>query len=117
MSNQEKASIQITIWNEDVTLKTISQFEDALRKLNEAAANQLILDLQDVQYMNSAGLGIMVDAVMRARKDEKQVVLANVNETLMEIFNIVKIGTFINIFPTPNDAIEFYKSFGAEQGA
>lgn len=110
-------SVQILCWNEDVTLKTANLFESALQDLTEKESTKLIIDLQDTKYMNSAGLGLLVDAVMKARKDDKQIVVTNVNPLLMEIFNIVKIGSFIKIFASQNEAIEFMNKDGDDIGA
>ena len=102
-------SIKVLKWDEDITLKTIQSFEEYLKKLITDPENELVIDLSGVEYMNSAGLGLLVDSVMKARKDQKELVIAGVGETLTEIFNIVKIGTFIKLFSTEEEAIAFFQ--------
>lgn len=103
-------SIKILKWKEDITLKTIKGFEEQLVVLINEPENKLMLDLSNVEYMNSAGLGVLVDSVMKARGKQKELVVAGVGETLFEIFNIVKIGTFIKLFSTEEEAITFFQS-------
>lgn len=103
-------SIKILTWETAVTLKTVRDFEDSLVKLINESENMLIVDLAKVEYMNSAGLGLLVDSVMKARKNQKELVIAGVNETLKEIFDIVKISTFIKLFRTEEEAISFFQT-------
>ena len=116
MMIQNLESIAILKWNEEVTLKCINQFEHALRLLLGKNSEHLIINFEGTEYMNSAGIGVLVDTVMRARKDHRQVILSNVESILMEILEIVKLEKFIKIFPTLEEAMNYYKEDGDMKG-
>lgn len=107
---KENETIEIVSWDMDVTLKTIHVFEATLNSLTTIQNDKIILTFFGVNYMNSAGLGVLVDTVLKVRRTAKQVVLVGVTEALMEIFNIVKITSIIQVFPTLEEAYQYYRN-------
>ncbi len=96
-------------WNQDVTLNTADLFREELLAFIQSSNKKLILSLTGVAYINSAGLGVVADAVMQARKQGKELVVANIQGTISEIFEIVKFGSFIHLFATEEEATQFLK--------
>ncbi|NUK31754.1 STAS domain-containing protein [Parageobacillus sp. VR-IP] len=101
-------AIHVFTWNEDITLNNTEQFRKAMAKLIEEPADHLILNMEQVKYINSAGLGIIADGVMTARKQQKELVVAGVQGSLQEIFRIVKFSSFIKLFKTEKEAIHYF---------
>lgn len=95
-------------WNKDITLKTADQFREELQAFIQDEKDQLILSLKGVEYINSSGLGVIADAVMQARKQEKELVVADIQDPISEIFEIVKFGSFIHLFVTEEEATQYY---------
>jgi anti-sigma B factor antagonist len=104
--------IDIFVWNEDITLNNTEQFRKAMAKFIQNPAEYLILNMEEVKYINSAGLGIIANSVMTARKQQKELVIAGVRDSLQEIFHIVKFASFIKLFDTEKDAINFFMENG-----
>ncbi|MGG7621923.1 STAS domain-containing protein [Bacillus coreaensis] len=105
MANEEIITYD---WNQDVTLKTADLFREELQSFILTEKKKLILSLKGVGYINSSGLGVIADAVMLARKQGKELVVANIQEPISEIFEIVKFGSFIHLFVTEEEAIQFF---------
>jgi len=95
-------------WNQDVTLSTADFFREELQSFIQTDNNKLILSLKGVGYINSSGLGVIADSVMQARKQGKELVVANIHEPISEIFEIVKFGSFIHLFVTEEEATQFF---------
>lgn len=106
--NMQHELIDIFAWNEDITLNNTEQFRKAMAQFIQKPAEYLILNMEQVKYINSAGLGIIANSVMTARKQQKELVIAGVQDTLQEIFHIVKFASFIKLFNTEKDAINFF---------
>lgn len=105
MANEEIITYD---WNQDVTLKTADLFREELQSFIQTEKKKLILSLKGVGYINSSGLGVIADAVMQARKQGKELVVANIQKPISEIFEIVKFGSFIHLFVTEEGAIQFF---------
>jgi anti-sigma B factor antagonist len=48
--------------------------------------------------LNSAALGVIADACLSSKRNNKELVIAGIEPTVEEIFNIVYFPTFIKIF-------------------
>ncbi|AGT30761.1 anti-sigma-factor antagonist [Geobacillus genomosp. 3] len=95
-------------WTEDITLNNVESFRQALEQLLTERADQLIVNMEAVSYINSAGLGMIADSVMAARARQKELVVAGVKGSLAEIFHIVKFSSFIKLFATEKEAIDYF---------
>ncbi|HHW38514.1 MAG TPA: STAS domain-containing protein [Bacillales bacterium] len=101
--------VSLLTWEDDITLKNNAIFKDAMKELVGSTSDKLLLCLQGVQYLNSGALGVIADSVMGARKDQKELVVVATQNSVKEIFNIVKFGTFIKIFESKEEALQFFK--------
>jgi anti-sigma B factor antagonist len=52
----------------EVDLYTSSQLRDAILRLAEEAENRIVVDLNNVSFMDSSGLGVLVAGLKRARE-------------------------------------------------
>ncbi len=89
-------------------LNNVESFRQALEKLLDKQADQLIVNMEGVKYINSAGLGVIADSVMAARARQKELVIAGVEGSLAEIFHIVKFSSFIKLFATEKEAMDYF---------
>ncbi|ULO10584.1 STAS domain-containing protein [Paenibacillus sp. 19GGS1-52] len=103
-------NIQLLNWDKDVTLKNVDEFRMAIWKLLESDQRKLILELTDVAYLNSAALGVIADAVLTAGRSDKELVMAGIQSTVEEIFQIVHFSTFMKIFIEVNEAYTYFQS-------
>ncbi len=85
-----------------MTAKTVSSFQNAMR--NEVAPI-VILDLAEVPYVDSAGLGSLVSAYISCHKAGRQVVLTGINSRILRLFEITRVESLFLMFPTLDDAL------------
>ena len=96
-------------WEEDITLRNNASFKDTVRELVNSDSDKLLLCLQGVQYLNSGALGVIADSVMEARKNQKELVVVATQSSVKEIFYIVKFGSFIKIFDSKEEGLQYFK--------
>lgn len=78
---------------------------DLARALNEEGLGCLVMNLADVDWMNSAGLGAVVDAHQRFTKRGAHVHLAAVGERVMGLLRITRLAQILDLYPTEEAAI------------
>lgn len=81
---------------------------EKLHELIEQGKKKVVIDLTEVEWMNSTGLGILISGVTTLRNNEGELKLANVNE---KIHALLKITKLIGVFDSHNsveDAIEAF---------
>ena len=69
-----------------VTLETSATLESTLRDLT-AEGKRIVLDLTNVDYVDSAGLGALVSVYMHARRTKCDMEIANPKQRIRDLFN------------------------------
>jgi anti-sigma B factor antagonist len=87
-----------------VDSETAPELDDALTKLLQDNRNKIVLNLQDVNYMSSAGLRAMVKAYQSANKSGGDVRLAAVSEPIEVILRTVGMMQMFKMFSTSEEA-------------
>lgn len=102
--------IHILEWHENITLKNVDQFRQEMESFLKISSHQLILNIANISYINSAGLGIIAESVMQARRSQKELVVSDIQQSIKEIFTIVKFASFMKLFDTEIEAIQFFQA-------
>ena len=69
-----------------ITLETSATLESTLRDLI-AEGKRIVLDLTNVDYVDSAGLGALVSVYMHARRTKCDMEIANPKQRIRDLFN------------------------------
>lgn len=91
-----------------ITLQNVEHFRQMMNQLINYKNEYLILSLGGTNYINSAGLGVIVDAVMAARKNQKELILSDISQSVHEIFAIVKFSAIMKMMDSEEMAIEYF---------
>jgi anti-sigma B factor antagonist len=79
-----------------------------LKTLVTGGAQKIFIDLQKVNYIDSSGIGILINTAKLLRKQKGDIVMANVSDDIKSIFKVIKLEDFISIY---NSEVEAVKSF------
>lgn len=88
-----------------VDSETAPELDDALTKLLQDNRNQIVLDLENVDYMSSAGLRAMVKAYQTAKKSGGDLRLACVPAPVEVILRTVGMMQMLQMYPTDQEAM------------
>ena len=86
-----------------LTLSTIFGFQNELRSMTPQV---LILDFSETPYMDSAGLGLVMNSYVSAQDHGRKLLLAGVNERVIELFKMTRVQGVLQSFPTVEAAEE-----------
>jgi anti-sigma B factor antagonist len=81
--------------NGPLVLTTVADFQSKVRAVQ---SNHLILDMTDVPYVDSAGIGVLVGTYVRHQRDESGVSLVGVNDRVLTVLTIAHIEHFFRFF-------------------
>jgi anti-sigma B factor antagonist len=84
---------------------TAPELDDALTKLLQNNKKKIVLNLQDVNYMSSAGLRAMVKAYQTANKSGGDVHLAAVSEPIEVVLRTVGMMQMFKMFSSSEGAV------------
>lgn len=74
-----------------------------IEKFDQGTFN-LVIDLKEVNFIDSSALGAFVTA-LKLLGNRGSLVLAGVNENVMEIFRLTRMDRIFQIFETASDAV------------
>lgn len=81
---------------------TVGQFRDALSKL--ADQRHLLIDLSQVPFMDSAGLGALIGGIRRAREAGGDVAVACSRPTLTRLLHTTGFDRIVSVTETVEEA-------------
>lgn len=95
----------------EIDLYSVPEFEDVLKCGMEMGTSVLIVDLTDISYIDSAGLGSLLMAFKTlGKRDAKLHIVATPGRPgVRKILEITRLDTVMSIFNTLKDALESVK--------
>jgi anti-sigma B factor antagonist len=93
---------RITVGDEAATLR------DSLRELSAAGRRNFILNLQEVDYIDSTGLGAMVVCFTSVQRLGGRLKLENLNRRNIQLLLLTKLTTIFEIFNDEQDAVNSF---------
>ena len=82
--------------------KGVEMLADLLDQLGETGATHFVLDIQNVQFMDSACLGCLVEALNRLSKGGGKIALANTANSVQYLFRMTQLD---RVFPICADVM------------
>jgi anti-sigma B factor antagonist len=86
----------------EVDLASSPDLDTAIIAAIESGSSSLVIDLTDVSFMDSSGLGVIVRGLKRCREADKDLDLVITNERVLKVFGITGLDQVIPI----HDSIE-----------
>lgn len=80
-----------------VDSSTAPEMEKALQDLIETDRHQMVLDLQDAEYMSSAGLRVLVSTLKAAKKSGGDLKLAQLSPRVKEVLDLAGLTPVFNV--------------------
>jgi anti-sigma B factor antagonist len=87
---------------------TANRLGDALNTEIVSGKTLLVLDLAGVDYMSSAGLRELVNALKKVKRAGGDLRLAQPSRRVREVMEMAGLDTIFLIFETPAEAVESY---------
>jgi anti-sigma B factor antagonist len=80
------------------------EFKDAMRVQTDNGPDLIVLDLSNVDFIDSSGLGAIV-AAMKNMGTDRRLALAGLTPTVARVFSLTRMDSVFSVFPTLQDAL------------
>ncbi len=110
---QKVGSVAIVKVSGVVDSETVDEFSNSLTSLVEKGELQILLDIEELSYINTAGLSVIADVFKKARQKQGSLKILNAPELIKELLDIVRFTRIIDLFDDEDAALY---SFGKETG-
>ena len=89
---------------------TSPNLEKRLAGAMENGAINMIIDFEDLDYISSAGLRIILKTTKDIKGSEGSIMLCTMQDSVKEVFEIAGFDCFLSIVPSLDDALGNFKS-------
>jgi anti-sigma B factor antagonist len=65
----------------------------------------ILLNFEEVDYINSTGIALIVGLLARARASKRKLLAYGLSDHYVEIFNITRLSDFVGVYPDEESAL------------
>ena len=109
IQQREREGVAILDMNGRLTVgEDVSRFRDRMQKLIAAGSRDIILNMEQLDYVDSTGLGALVMFYTTLQKAGGKVKLVNLTRRSIELLVMTKLSTIFEIFDDEQNAINSF---------
>ena len=98
-----KEEVKVIKLSGNLNATTSQEFRQSITKILEVGVKIVLVDFQDVTFMDSSGLGALVLAFKTLRAADTKLVLCSINEQVRILFELTNMDKIFEIFPSQED--------------
>ena len=99
METRDVEGVHVVQLEGQVRISTQNDFKDHLDRISaEYGGKTVLLNMAGITYMNSAGIGIIVDSFKKFREQGGHLALCSLSADIFRLFEVTKLNRFIDIF-------------------
>ena len=89
---------------------TAPEFENALQSLVDEERIRIVVNLSELSYISSAGLGVFMGFIEDIRNKGGDIKLAEPSEKVFRVFDLLGFPVLYQIFDSEAEALEKYRA-------
>lgn len=115
ISNKQIGDVSVVALRGRIVLgEGSSALRERVKNIVEDGKKKIVLNMTNVTYIDSAGLGTLVAAHVSAKKEGAALLLSDLGTKFHEVMQVTRLLTVFNVFTTEAEAIS---SFGVTSQA
>ena len=89
----------------DMDLYNVHELKEMVKKMIRMNVRKFILNLEDVSYIDSSGIGALIQIFTQTKKEGLQLKISNVHGSVAKVIKLTKLMEFLPIVDNITDAI------------
>jgi anti-sigma B factor antagonist len=89
--------------------ETVRELESRLDRIASEQTGAVILDLTDLEYIDSTTLGVLVGALHRFKSQNRELALVHPRERIAALLRVANLDSLFRIFESVPDAIAAFE--------
>ena len=87
--------------------ETYQELEDEIGEINDDKVRAIILDMEDLEYISSAGIRVVIATEKALKRKGATFAMINLQPQIKKVFDVMKIMPFFNIFEDMTEADKY----------
>jgi anti-sigma B factor antagonist len=88
-----------------VDSETVDSFGETIEQVFKEGCYNLVLDIDGLTYINTAGLSIIADAFKKSSQNKGALKILNAGDAIRELLDVVRFTKIIDMYEDEGDAI------------
>jgi anti-sigma B factor antagonist len=88
--------------------ENVSQLRDQIRELIDGGHTKILLNLADVTYIDSSGIGELVTAYTTVKRNGGMLKLLKLTKRIQDLLQITKLSTVFEVFEDESKALKSF---------
>ena len=105
LSTREVGGRTVVAVGGEIDVYTAPKLRDTITELVAAGSYDLIIDMEQVEFLDSTGLGVLVGGLKRVRAHDGSLRLVCTQERILKIFRITGLTKVFPIHSTVDEAV------------
>lgn len=110
ITRSEKNNVAILSLKGKLDLANAARLKDKVKGILDEGKLKVHLNMDDVDFINSSGLGALVSVMKEIRLRKGRLTLSDLAPYVNEIFEITQLSHVFEIFGTSEEALSSYQS-------
>jgi len=106
VSVRRQSGLPIVQFNGDVTTFAEDIVQNAYRDVTREGGRNMGLDFGSCNYINSAGIAVIIGMVTEARRQSRRVLVFGLSPHYQKIFRMVGLADYVEICATEDEALQ-----------
>ncbi len=89
-----------------IDTSTILKFQTALYRLRRQGIRQLVMDMEEISYVNSTGFSVILKHAQILKNGAGELVLAHMHPKVHMVYEVLGLTSFLRVFENAEEAAE-----------
>jgi len=89
---------------------TFPQLQEHLNNLMKQGNLHYLLDLEDLDYISSAGLGVLMGILREVREKDGDLKIVNMSEKIERVFYLLGFSRLMKVYGSEEEALESFEN-------
>ncbi|MDD5065504.1 MAG: STAS domain-containing protein [bacterium] len=90
--------VRFTEPNSEIEFNNVGDLKTVLNDLIGKNEKKILIDFKNVVYIDSSGLGVLIDAVKRLNKASGEMGILSISKDVLDVFTATKIGQYFRFY-------------------
>lgn len=109
ITSREENGVAIIMLEGEVDISAADLVRGKMKKLIDEKRKRVLVNMADVPYIDSSGLGMFVETMQEIGKYGGEIKLAGLTDDVKKVFELTRLNKFFSIFDQEKDAMESFK--------
>ncbi len=109
ISSRAKGEVVILDISGEIDLYNAPEIKDIVNKLIEQKRYNVIINLKEVTYIDSSGIGALISSLSNLKKYQGGLKIINVFASVKKVFELTKLTSFFEIYDSEDEAVKAFQ--------